>query len=155
MGLPFGFTKKKLEIWGMRRDGHSLAEIGRTLGVTRQAIHKIIPNIDDLIANSLRYVAKAAKIDVRYLDTKKGVLLGYSHETESRVIITFSTQHGAQIWHHHEGKCNECASNVNCKKVLLEEAEERGISLTDDELKLPPSELARKIFSKVIPGLEP
>ena len=155
MSLPFGFTKRKLEIWGMRRDGFSLAEIGRKLGITRQAVHKIIGNIDDQVAYTLKSVAIAAKIDIRSIDANKGILLGYSYETENRVIVTFSTRHGAQIWHHHTGKCEGCASNEKCKVLILEEAEERGIILTDEERNMLPTELARKIFSKVIPGLEP
>ena len=139
----------------MRRDGLSLADIGRKLGVTRQAIHKLTGSIDNLVSYTLKSVASAAKIEVRYLDVKKGVLLGYSYETDNRVIITFSTKHGAQIWHYHTGKCGECASNQKCRAVILGEAEERGIDLTDEEIKMDPTDLSRIIFSKVIPGLEP
>ena len=137
MSLPFGFTKRKLEIWGMRRDGFSLSEIARKLGIT------------------LKSVATAAKIEIRHIDLNKGILLGYSYETENRVIVTFSTRHGAQIWHHHTGKCEGCASNKNCRALILGEAEERGVTLTNEEKNMPPTELARFIFSKVIPGLEP
>ena len=155
MSLPFGFTKRKLEIWRMRRDGSSLAEIARKLGITRQAVHKNIGIVDTLVSQTLKSVASAAKIDIRHIDLDKGILLGYSYETENRVIITFSTRHGAQIWHHHSGKCLECASNDSCMNLLLGEAEERGIALTEKEKMMPPTDLARAIFSKVIPGLEP
>ena len=155
MSLPFGFTKRKLEIWGMRRDGFSLSEIARKLGITRQAVHKNIGIIDALVNQTLKSVATAAKIEIRHIDLDKGILLGYSYETENRVIVTFSTRHGAQIWHHHTGKCEGCASNRNCRELILGEAEERGVTLTDEEENMPPTELARLIFSKVIPGLEP
>ena len=155
MSLPIGFTKRKLEIWSMRRDGSSLAEIARKLGITRQAVHKNIGIIDALVTHTLKSVAIAAKIDIRHIDLNKGILLGYSYETENRVIVTFSTRHGAQIWHHHTGKCEGCASNKNCRALILGEAEERGVTLTDEEKNMPPTELARLIFSKVIPGLEP
>ncbi|MBN1682046.1 HTH domain-containing protein [Candidatus Bathyarchaeota archaeon] len=155
MALPYGFTKRKLDIWSMRRDGLSLSEIARKLGVTRQAIHKLIKTIDDQVIYALKSVAIASKIDIRYVDVNKGILLGYSYETNNRVIVTFSTIHGVQIWHHHSGNCEGCVSNENCRKIILDEAEERSISLTDDEKKLSPTELASIIFSRVIPGLEP
>jgi len=155
MSLLFGFTKRKLEIWGMRRDGFSLAEIARKLGITRQAVHKNIGIIDGLVTQTLKSVATAAKIDIRHIDPNKGILLGYSYETENTVIVTFSTRHGVQIWHNHTGKCEECASYSNCRQLILGEAEERGIALTDEEKDMNPTELARYIFSKVIPGLEP
>ena len=38
---------------------------------------------------------------------------------------------------------------------LLAEAEERGVRVSEEEKRLPPSRLAHVIFSKVIPGLPP
>ena len=155
MSLPLGFTKKQLQVWCMRRDGLSLAEIGRRLGITRQAVHNITGDIDDHMEKTLKTVASAAKIEPRHIDTTKGILLGYSHETNNRAIITFSSRHGAQIWQHHTGKCEGCQSQDACKKTILDEAEERGITLTKEEKEKAPTELAHIVFSKVIPGLEP
>ena len=150
-----GFTAKQLRIWGMRRDGLSLAEIGRRLGVTRQAISKAMQRIDDKVSRTLEATARAAKVEVRHLDPEKGVLLGYSHETEDRVILTFSTRHGVYIWHYYSGRCEACEYHENCREIVLDEAEERGITLTEEEKGGSPAEIARLVFSKVIPGLEP
>ena len=139
----------------MRRDGSSLAEIARQLGVTKQAVSKAVKSIDDKVAQTLEATAKAAKIEVRHLDPKKGVLLGYSHETDDRVIVTFSARHGAHIWHHHGNGCEGCQLHGACKAVILDEAEERGVALTEEERAKSPAEIARLVFSKVIPGLEP
>ncbi len=155
MSLPLGFTKRQLEIWGMRRDGLTLAEIARRLGVTRQAVHNVAGDINGQVEQMLLTVAKAAKIEPRHIDTTKGILLGYSHETNNRVIVTFSPKHGAQIWQKHTGKCEECTSKDMCRATILGEAEERGIELTKEEKEKPPTELAHIIFSRVIPGLEP
>jgi len=153
--LPLGFTEKQLKIWGMRRDGLSLAEIARRLGITRQAISKSVKGIDERVSQTLEATAKAAKIEVRYMNPEKGVLLGYSHEADDRVILTFSTQHGVHIWHYYTGKCGGCELHETCREVILDEAEERGILLTEEEKVRPPAEIARLVFSKVIPGLEP
>jgi positive regulator of sigma E activity len=85
----------------------------------------------------------------------KGILLGYSYENENRVIVTFSAKHGAQIWQYHASKCGNCQSLKACREVILGEAEERGITLTKEEKKSTPTQLAHTVFSKVIPGLEP
>jgi transcriptional regulator with XRE-family HTH domain len=155
MGLPLGFTESHLKIWGMRRDGLSLAEIARRLGVTRQAISKSMKEIDSRVSRTLESTAAAAKIEVRYLDPEKGVLLGYSHETDDRVILTFSAQHGVHIWHYYTGRCSGCELHETCREVILDEAKERGINLTEEEKAGSPAEVARLVFSKVIPGLEP
>jgi len=155
MVLPLGFTENHLRIWGMRRDGLSLAEIARRLGVTRQAISKSMKEIDSKVSRTLEATAAAAKIEVRYLDPERGVLLGYSHEVDDRVILTFSTRHGVHIWHYYTGKCSGCELHETCREVILNEAEERGILLTAEEKASSPAEIARLVFSKVIPGLEP
>ncbi len=155
MVIPPGFTSRQLRMWGMRRDGLSLAEIARRLGVTRQAVSKSMRGIDDRLSQTLETVAGAAKIEVRHVDTKMGVLLGFSHETNERVVVTLSTRHGFQIWHHYTGRCGGCDLLDRCKKVILDEAEERGVTLTDEERGGYPAEIARSVFSKVLPGLEP
>jgi len=155
MDIPLGFTERQLRIWGMRRAGLSLAEIARRLGVTRQAVHNVVRNVDDQVSQTLRSIASAAKIEMQHLDTTKGILLGHSHETNDRVIVTFSTRHGAQIWHYHTGKCKGCALHKTCREVILDEAEERSIILTEEERMKNPAEVAHIVFSRVIPGLEP
>lgn len=153
--MPLGFKERHLRIWGMRREGLSLTEIARRLSVTKQAVSKAVKGIDDRVSRTLEATAKAAKIEVRYVDSRKGVLLGYSHETDDRVVVTFSTQHGVQIWHYYTGRCDGCKLIETCRTVILDEAEERGIALTEEERKRYPAEIARLVFSKVIPGLEP
>jgi hypothetical protein len=41
-----------------------------------------------------------------------------------------------------------------CRAPLISEAEERNVSLSQDERRLSPSELAQRIFSSIIPGLD-
>jgi len=155
MSVPLGFTAKQLKIWRMRRDGSSLSDIARQLGVTRQAISKAMRGIDGKVSHTLEAAASAAKIEIRHLEPRAGILLGYSHETNERVVVTLSTQHGVQIWHHYAGRCEGCELLDRCMKVILDEAEERGVSLTEEERTGYPAEIARAVFSKVIPGLEP
>ncbi len=155
LSIPLGFTKKQLTVWCLRRDGLSLAEIGRRLGITRQAVFNIIGDIDSNMEQTLKTVAAAAKIEPQHIDLTKGILLGYSYETNNRAIVTFSAKHGAQIWQYHTGKCGDCPMSSKCRNLILGEAEERGIELTKEEKRKMPTELAHIVFSRIIPGLEP
>ena len=154
--LPQAYlTERQLEIWSLRFKGFSKAEVGRRLGITRQAVYDAEKYMLEKVESALRHVAEASRIDVRYLDPSRGVLLGFNPLTNSRVIVTFSARNGVQTWHYEQPNCGECQWEENCKRRLLDEAEEREIQLSSGERELPPSKLAHLIFSKIIPGLEP
>lgn len=150
--LPNTFlTNRQLEIWRLLTKKISKAEIGRHLGITRQAVHyaeeAIIPKVED----TLTRVAHANMLDIRYLDASKGVLLGYSPSTKKMVIVTFSAINGIQTWHYENPDCGLCEWVVRCRKRLFEEAFERDVELSDEIRGLPPSKLALHIFSQIMP----
>jgi len=146
-------TNRQLEIWRHLTKKTTKAEIGRHLGITRQAVHyaeeAIIPKVDQ----ALKQVAHANMLDIKYLDATKGVLLGYSPSTKNQVIVTFSAINGVQTWHYEHPECNLCDWVDRCTKRLNEEATERDIELSDEIRGLPPSELALHIFKQIIPEL--
>jgi DNA-binding CsgD family transcriptional regulator len=154
--LPSAYlTDRQLEIWRLRFKGLSKAEVGRRLGITRQAVYDAEKYTLEKVESALRHVAEASRIEVRYLDPSKGVLLGFDPSSSNRVIITFSARNGVQTWHHEQPDCGLCQWANRCKRRLLDEAEERDIQLSEEERQLPPSNLAHAIFSKIIPGLTP
>jgi len=144
-------TLKQLNIWRLRRDGSPQFRIAERIGVTRQAVHNVVGVIDKKVSRALNDAAQVNKIEVRYLDPVNGILLGYSPEMKDQVIVSFSAKHGIQTWHRHKGQCVDCDLKNDCQKMLLEEAEERSINLTEEEKGEPPASLAHKIFSKVVP----
>ena len=148
-------TDKQQTIWGMLLKDHSKAEIGRRLGVTRQAIHEAESIVLGKVEQALSQAAESGMIEARYIDPRKGILLGLNPSTGRRVIITFSTRNGVQTWHYEEPNCATCNWTERCRGRLLDEAEERDVQLSPEEKRLPPSRLAHIIFSKVIPGLTP
>ena len=148
-------TSRQLDIWRLRRDGLPQFRIAERLGVTRQAVHNVIGVIDEKVSGALQNAARINKVEVQYMDPVKGIPLGYSPEVRDRLIITFSARHGIQTWYRHTGQCAGCSLEEKCRRMLLEEAEERSITLTEDEKGQPPAKLAHKVFSRVIPGLEP
>jgi hypothetical protein len=154
--LPQAYlTERQLEIWRLRFKGLSKAEVGRRLGITRQAVYDAEKYTLERVESALRHVADASMIEVHYLDPSKGVLLGFDPSTSNRVIVTFSARNGVQTWHYENPDCFECRWVEQCRRRLMEESEERNVSLSDEDKGLPPSKLAHIIFSRVIPGLEP
>jgi len=148
-------TESQTKIWDMSRQGLSQAEIGRRTNVSRQAVYDALGIALEKVEAALRHAADANMVEVRHVDPKEGVLLGFSPSSRNRVIITFSIKHGIQTWHYENVECPKCTWSDRCKGRLLEEAEERNVPLSIEEKALPPSKLAHVIFSRVIPGLEP
>ena len=155
MAAPAGFSAKQLIAWHMRREGLTLSEIGNELGVTKQAVSRRLKETESKILTTLETTAKAANITVKHVDVSKGILLGFSHETGESVVVTFSTRHGPHIWHHGSRRCDGCGLYGECMKLILDEAEERGIELKEEERAYSPAEIAREVFSRVLPGVEP
>jgi len=154
--LPQAYlTDRQLEIWRLRFKGFSKAEVGRRLGITRQAVYDAEKYTLGKVESALRHVAEASRIEVQFLDPSRGVLLGQDHSTSGRVIVTFSARNGVQTWHHEQPDCGSCRWVDRCRRRLLDEAVERDVRLSSEERELPPSKLAHAIFSKIIPGLTP
>jgi hypothetical protein len=155
MTVPAGYSAKQLKTWDMRREGKTLNEIGDRLGVTKQAVSRTIKETEYKIQNTLETTARAAKIETDHVNASKGILLGFSHETGDRAVVTFSTRHGPHIWHRDSQKCSGCGLYGECMRLILDEAEERGVALREEERVTSPAEIARAVFSRVLPGVEP
>jgi len=147
-------TDRQLEIWSLRLKGLSKAEIGRRLGVTRQAVYDAEGVMLGKVESALIHAAESNMIEPRFVDSAKGILLGYSPANQQKVIITFSARNGVQTWHYQQPDCSSCMWVERCRSRLISEAEERNVSLSQEEGQLPPSKLAHIIFSQVVPGLD-
>jgi len=152
--LPRAYlTDRQLEIWRLLLRRFSKAEIGRRLGVTRQAVHDAEGIITPKVDGALQHAADANMLDVLYVNSSKGVLLGYSPSTKERVIVTFSATNGVQTWHYQQPDCGVCEWVDRCRDRLIQEATERDVRLPEDMTGLLPSKLAHHIFSQIIPEL--
>jgi len=151
--LPNAYlTERQLEIWSHRLHGISKAEIGRKLGITRQAVYDAENVLLEKVELALTHSAESNMITPQHIDPTRGILLGYSPQTDQRVIITFSTRNGIQTWHYQQPNCGLCKLVNNCRMRLIEEAAEREIVLSEEEKQLPPSKLADKIFRHLVPS---
>ena len=118
--LPLAYlTERQLEIWSLRLKGLSKAEIGRRLGVTRQAIYDAEGVMLEKVENALIHAAESNMVEPQYVDAAKGALLGYSPQTRQRVIITFSARNGVQTWHHEQPDCGSCGWVDGCRRPGL------------------------------------
>ena len=153
--LPSAYlTDRQLEIWRLRLIGLSKAEIGRSLGITRQAVYDAEGIMLDKVEQALMHTAESNMVEAQYVDASRGVLLGYCPATKNKVIVTFSARNGVQTWHYQQPNCAQCTLVERCRSRLIQEADERDISLTSEEKALVPSKLAHTIFSEIIPRLK-
>jgi len=144
-------TFRQFTLWKMKRSGLSISEIASRLGISRQAVHKGLQAVEAKISRALILTAKASRIEIRRIDLERGFLVGYSPGLNVDVYVTFSYSNGVQIWFKHEGNCRECSLRENCKRIIVNEAKERGIELPNVE-SMEPSELAEILFRKLEAG---
>lgn len=143
-------TSKQTKIWNLKGKGLLEANIARRLNVSRQTVHKALNIANAKISQALQETARLNKIRVKTLDPNNGILVGYSQEFKTLVMITFSARNGVQIWYKHEGDCKNCDQLQACRTTLLIEAEERDIQLPKNHDSMLPSKLADVLFSKVM-----
>lgn len=151
VGYP---TSRQGQIWSLARRGKSESEISKRLRISRQSVHIMLDAAQNKILQALNEAAEVNRIQVRHLDVQKGILVGYSPEFDHKVVITYSARNGVRIWYAHNEECEQCKFDKAWIKVILAEAEERGIKLSSKELSLPPSPLAKTIFQMILSGVE-
>jgi predicted transcriptional regulator len=132
------------------REGVSQSEIARRLHISRQAVNQLVQTIPARVTDALYDAAKLNGVEPRNIDTAKGILLGYSRELQTNVVITMHPETGLRVWHQHNlGRCKLCSSKKQCKSMLLKTIHACGVQLTTREKNLDPSKLAGLVFSKV------
>ncbi|KKH47176.1 hypothetical protein [Methanosarcina sp. 1.H.A.2.2] len=144
MFLPAG--EKQFEFWVLRRNGLPNINIAKRFGVSRQAISRALLSMDKRIEESLLEMARANRIEVEKLDSKKGILLGRSVPFKTSAIVFVSVKHGMQVWYEHEGECGSCERYRECIELLWDFAEEMQLKLQSSE---DPTKIADELFGKL------
>jgi len=145
-------TARETDIWDLRRRQNSQSEISRVMGVSRQAIHKAYHIIDQKVERAFMEAADINHLEAKTVNLVDGVMEAYSPAHRLPVIVSFSKVNGVKVWYFYEGNCDGCSHNRLCRVTLEDEAEERGIKLSDAERLLTPSQLAYRIFSRYMEG---
>lgn len=149
MFLPAG--EKQFEFWVLRRNGLPNINIAKRFGVSRQAVSRALLSMDKRIEETLLEMARANRIEVEKLDSKKGILFGKSVPFKANAIIFVSTKHGMQVWYEHDGECGSCERYRECIELLWDFADEMQLKLqsTND-----PTKIADELFEKLKKSIE-
>ncbi|MCX6654350.1 MAG: hypothetical protein NTY03_04420 [Candidatus Bathyarchaeota archaeon] len=142
-------TIRETSIWDLRRRSNSQSEIGRLLGISRQAAHKSLSQIDEKVEHAFREAAKTNNLEIKSINLVDGIMESYSPIHKLPVFVSFSRINGLRVWYMHEGNCSSCGYEAACRTFLEREAEERSITLGGYEKGLPPTQLALKVFKVV------
>jgi len=145
-------TGRESNIWGLRRDRLSQAEIGRRLDISRQAVHKTLNVIDSKMERAFMEAAETNRLDIMRINLVDGIMEAYSPAHRVPVIVSLSQANGLEIWHLYEGNCSKCSRERDCRRMLEAEAGERGIELSSADRRMLPTQLALKIFSGFTEG---
>ena len=140
----------------MIRSGLSAKEIAAKLKTSRQYVHQVANLADAKVTEALLSVARSSNLQVRTVDARNGVLLGYDPVLSSKTLVTYTKKYGVRIWHWYERieDIKDSSYIDEVKEYLLNEAKERGITLSPNEEKMHPAKLARLVFERLIAGLE-
>lgn len=139
-------TTRETSIWDLRRRSNTQSEIGRLLGISRQAAHKSLSQIDEKVEQAFREAAKTNNLEIRNINLVDGIMESYSPIHKLPVFVSFSKVNGLRVWYMHEGNCSSCGHEAECRIYLEKEAVERDVALSDAEARLPPTRLALKVF---------
>lgn len=143
-------TGRESSIWELRRRRFNQSEIGRRLGITRQAVHKAWGIIDSKVEQAFLEVAETNRLEIRNLNLAEGIMEAFSPAYRIPVIASLSRANGLKVWHLYQGDCARCGYSRTCRRMLLAETKERDIGLSERDRGMPPTHLALKIFSRYI-----
>lgn len=141
-------TPREANIWDLRRRDRSQSDIGRELGVSRQAVHKAYHIIDSKVEQAFMEAAETNNLIVKTINLVEGVMEAHSPAHDIPVLVSLSRRNGLKVWYLYEGNCGTCNLESSCRSVLEAEAEERGIELNAMYKLLPPTQLAIEIFGR-------
>jgi hypothetical protein len=136
--------------------GFSVSAIADKLITTRQYINQTRLAAEAKLSTTLLDVAQANDLQVTKLYPKEGILLGYHPALKRKAILTYSTNYGIKVWYWHDNP-EEVTNEEFLKQTrayLLDIAREKGLEV-QDATNIHPAKLARMIFCKLIPGVEP
>jgi hypothetical protein len=141
-------TPREASIWDLRRRQHTQSDIGRELGVSRQAVHKAYQIIDGKVEQAFMEAAETNNLVVKTINLVDGVMEAHSPAHNIPVIVSLSKVNGLKVWYLYEGNCGTCNLESSCRGILEAEAQERGIPLTATDQLKPPTQLALDLFGR-------
>ena len=137
-------TETQVEIWFLKRKKISGKKIAIQKEISPAFVSKAFVEAKKRIRSLLEETAKSNKITIDLIDETIGFTRGYNHTFKVVSYITFSPKNGIQVWYDHEGECAVCERYGQCRKILLQEYEERNIKIANPKLR--PTDLGQQLF---------
>ena len=117
--------------------------IANLLGISRQAVSKALPGMDEKIESTLREMAQANQIMTEKINAERGVLVGRSIPFKTAAIIFVPEKHGTQVWYEHDGDWGACQRYTECIESVWDYASGLGIRI---EKSADPAKMAEGTF---------
>jgi hypothetical protein len=153
MGL---LSKHENTVWKQFHKGHSASEIAENNpeeNWTPAYTSRVLNRARSKIRRELEDHAKSHRLDITSIQDDKGLLIGFDFQANTQVYIVYTEKHGTIVWYKHDsygGKlCHECPSESECRESLDTIIEEYNLSLREDELGLPMTDLSLVIFNRL------
>lgn len=139
-------TPREVGIWDLRRKNLTQSDIGRELGVSRQAVHKAYQIINQKLEQAFMEAAETNNLEINTINLVEGIMRAKSPAYGIPVVVSLSKSNGLKVWYLYEGNCNRCHLESSCRSILEAEAAERGVKLNVTDLLSTPTQLAHEIF---------
>jgi len=140
-------TPRESLIWGLKRRLDSVTKISTELGISRQAVYKSLNIIETKIEQAFNEALDSNKLEPILVNLAEGVMKAYSPAHDLPVIVSLSEANGLKLWYLYKGNCSKCKLELSCQRMLVKEAKERGVQLTNRDLEGEPTDLALRVFS--------
>ena len=116
-------------------------------------VSRVLSRTRKKINTALEERALSHRLDVESLQEYKGLLIGFDYQANAQVYMVYTEKMGILVWYKHESyggiSCPQCPKDSECREVLDTIMQEYHIELRPDEEKLPLTERAIAVFSKL------
>ena len=149
-------SPKQMTVWSLISKGVSVSAIADKLNATRQYVNQTRLTAEAKLSTTLLEVARTNDLQVTRLYPKEAILVGYHPGLKRKAIVTYSTNNGIKVWYWHDSP-EEVTNEEFLKQTrayLIDIAKERSVEIPDSA-NIHPAKLARLIFSKLVPEVEP
>jgi len=144
-------TKQQAYIWLKRKQNVRPSKLANELNVSRPFVSKAQRIAEARINKLLRNAASINRIEIRHIDTRYGIAVGFCPAYNMETYILYSPKIGVQTWFDHQGDCGTCDHLNQCVDTLQQLAEEWEITIPDDR---PPTDLSRYLFDNIMRRLK-
>lgn len=144
-------TKQQGVVWLKRRQKVPPSMIAKEMKVSRPYITKAQRTAEGRIEKLMRHTASVNRITIKRMSPTYGLAVGFCPSYNSDAYITFSPNHGLQVWYDHIGDCESCEEKSSCEQVLRNLADEWEIDIQEN---VQPTLLAKTLFSEILRRLK-